>query len=253
MPLFEQNNLGSGFQRYFQIVPAVNDALRGDVFRIRHQVYCEDLKFEAPRPDCRESDEFDSHSIHCLIRTVAAPSQWAGCTRLVLADPADPAEPLPFERTCAATLNRALVDPAKLPRERIAEVSRLAVCARFRRRKGEDRSSLGIATEDFCAHGLPRFPYIPIGLYLGAVAMAARSGIDILFVLTEPRLAAHFGKLGVDIRQIGAPLEHRGIRVPSVMDVREIIESMRSSLRPLWHVIQSEVDRGYGSEAESPG
>jgi len=34
-------NLGKAFKQYFEIVPALSDALRDHVYRIRHQVYCE--------------------------------------------------------------------------------------------------------------------------------------------------------------------------------------------------------------------
>ena len=84
-----------------------------------------------------------------------------------------------------------------------------------------------------------------IGLYLGAVALAARSGIDTLFVLTEPRLASHFAKLGVDIVQIGGPVEHRGLRVPSMMHVPTIIKDMRFLVKPIWRVIQEEIEQGF--------
>lgn len=249
MQLFERFNLGYGFRKYFEIAPATSEALRNDVFRIRHEVYCEELHFEPERPDRRETDEFDPHSLHCLIRTSNQPTQLVGCTRLVLADPNDPMAPLPFERTCAHTLDRSIIDPAKLPRDRIAEVSRLAVRGTYRRRKGETQAPVTISEEDFGNEERPRFPYIPIGLYLGAVALAARSGIDTLFVLTEPRLASHFGKLGVDIRQIGGPVEHRGTRVPSVMDVPAIIKSMRFIMKPIWRVVQEEIERGYEEAA----
>ncbi|MBR0568466.1 PEP-CTERM/exosortase system-associated acyltransferase [Azoarcus sp. L1K30] len=249
MQIFERFNLGHGFRKYFEIAPATNTALRNDVFRIRHEVYCEELKFEPERPDRLETDVYDPHSLHCLIRTANEPNHLVGCTRLVLANPDDPLAPLPFEQTCGHTLDRSIVDPLKLPRESIAEVSRLAVRAAYRRRKGDERAPVAISEEDFGTGDRPRFPYIPIGLYLGAVALAARSGIDTLFVLTEPRLASHFGKLGVDIRQIGGPVEHRGIRVPSMMHVPSIIKGMRFIVKPIWRVIQEEIERGFEKEA----
>ncbi|MBX3680757.1 MAG: PEP-CTERM/exosortase system-associated acyltransferase, partial [Rhodocyclaceae bacterium] len=95
--------------------------------------------------------------------------------------------------------------------------------------------------EDFGSAEQPRFPYIPIGLYLGAVAMAKRRGIETLFVLTEPRLQSHFAKLGVKIQQIGGPVEHRGIRVPSMMDVNGIIKGLRFLVKPVWNVVQDEI------------
>lgn len=249
MQIFERLNLGYGFRRYFELTPATSEALRNDVYRIRHEVYCEELRFEPERPDRRETDEFDAHSLHCLIRTSTQPVQLVGCTRLVLTDPDDRAALLPFERTCAHTLDRRIVDPARLPRDSIAEVSRLAVRGTYRRRKGETRSPVALSDEDFGNAERPRFPYIPIGLYMGAVALAARSGIETLFVLTEPRLASHFARLGVDIRQIGGPVEHRGTRIPSMMHVPSIIKNMRFIVRPLWRVVQEEIEHGFEESA----
>ena len=151
--------------------------------------------------------------------------------------------PLPFETTCAHTIDRRIIDPARLDRRRIAEVSRLAVRSAYRRRKGEQHVAVAIQDEDYAsAARQPRFPYIPVGLYLGVVALAARNDIDTLFVLTEPRLASHFSKLGVEIKQIGGPVEHRGTRVPSMMDVQSIIKGLRFMVKPIWRVIQEQIE-----------
>lgn len=240
MFLFELMNLGEGFKKYFEIVPATTDELRDHVFRIRHNVYCEELKFEPERPNRRETDEYDPHSLHCLIRHTPS-GEFAGCTRLVLARPSDPGYPLPFERTCEETIDRAKIDPRKVPRHTIAEVSRLAVVSRFRRRKGEEKSAAPVSDDSFGTKDQPRFPYIPVGLYLGTIEMAALHGIDTLFVLTEPRLANHFSKLGVKVQQIGRPIEHRGTRVPSMMSVSGILSNLNFVLRPLYKVVAADV------------
>lgn len=250
MPLIDDLNLGSGFKRYFRIDAALDTALLDQAYYLRHEVYCEDLKYEAERPGRRETDQFDAHSVHCLLRTVERPHQPVGCTRIVLANPADPDLPLPFEQTCAHTLDRSIIDPAKLPRDRIAEISRLAVGERYRRRKGERQQQVPVGPDDFSNAGQPRFPFVPASLLLGAVALAERSGVDTVFVLTEPRLAAHFAKLGVEVTQIGSPIEHRGLRIPSVMHVDEIIRNMRRILHPLWHVVREQIGRGF-DEAEA--
>jgi len=245
----DQLNLGLGFRKHYTIVPASTEILRDQAYRIRHEVYCEELRYEPERPDRLESDKYDSHSLHCLISSTANQATSVGCTRIVLANPADPDAPLPFERISAATLDRSLVDPAKLQRGHIAEVSRLAVRSLYRRRKGEGQSAVALSDEDYGTGAQPRFPYISIGLYLAAVSLASRNGIDTLFVLTEPRLAAHFRKLGVDIRQIGEPVEHRGLRVPSMMDVQAIIRDLRHLLVPIWNAVNEDIDRGYAQTA----
>lgn len=236
-------NLGKAFKEYFEIVPALSNELKDEVYRIRHQVYCEELAFEAQRPDRREHDEYDVHSLHLLIRSVKT-DQYIGCTRIVRTRPEDSHHPLPFEKICAATLDRSIVDPAALPRDTIAEISRLAVIAQFRKRKSDQRSPLSISDNDFGTPEQPRFPYIPVGLYLGTIELARLNGIETLFVLTEPRLANHFRKFGVDIKTIGGPIEHRGQRIPSMMQTNGIIDNLWAIFRPLYRTIAAEVARG---------
>ena len=235
--------LRSTFKQHFEIVPAVSDALKDEVFRIRHQVYCEDLAYEPRRPDKRESDEFDAQSLHVLIRSVRT-RQFIGCTRIIRVRPDDPQQLLPFERSCDKAIDRSIVDPARLPRSSIAEVSRLAVISPYRRRKGEGKTAVAISDNDFVMIGHPRFPFIPVALYLGTVELARLHGIETLFVLTEPRLASHFKKLGVQIQAIGTAIEHRGQRIPSMMSTSAILKNLRLVFRPLYHTIAKEVAEG---------
>lgn len=253
MLLFGNPNLADGFSKYFSIDAAVTAAQRDAVFNIRHQVYCEDLKFEPERPDHKEIDEHDANSLHCLLRTASPTPAPVGCTRLVCAREDASDYLLPFERTCAQTLDRTIIDPARLPRERIGEVSRLAVVAAFRRRRGEARQVFGLDRKDYGAPFQPRFPYVPISLYLGVVALAARNQIDTLFLLTEPRLATHFARLGVDIRQIGQPVMHRGMRIPSMIDVPTLIKGLRPFLHPLWELIYAAMEPGTLETTATPG
>ncbi len=239
MLLPELFNLGKAFRQYFEVVPALSDALRDEVYRIRHQVYCEELAFEPQRPDKRESDEYDAHSLHLLIRSVQI-GEFIGCTRLVRARPGDPSYLLPFEKSCAATLDRSIVDPAKLPRDTIGEFSRLAVLGRFRKRQGEEKYAGGLI-EKFGTLTQPRFPYIQAGLYLGTIELGRLNGVETLFILTEERLAHHLRRLGVKIKSIGPPIEHRGQRLPSVMSASGIIKDLNILVRPLYRTIAAEV------------
>ncbi|MFA9439030.1 PEP-CTERM/exosortase system-associated acyltransferase [Uliginosibacterium sp. sgz301328] len=239
--------LGDGFASRFEIVPALAERTRDEVYFIRHDVYCRELGFEPTRPDCRECDQYDRQAVHCLMRTTADTGhRLVGCARVVLTSPEDRDRPLPFELACRNTLWRGnTIDPARLPRDRIAEVSRLAIMHEFRRRRGEEARDVSIKASDFGSTSHPRFPFIPVGLYLAAVSMAARCGVEYIFTLTEPRLAQHFGRLGVNIAPIGGPVEHRGIRIPSVMHVPEIIQQIRPSIQPMWQAVTRQIDMGY--------
>ena len=243
MYLLELLNPASGFRRYFTAVPAVTDELRRAAYGIRHEVYCRELGYEPLRPDGLETDEYDAHAVHCLLRNNAN-GEFVGCIRLVLAHPGDPLHPFPFERICAATLDRSVVDPARLPRGMIAEVSRLAVLSSYRRRRGEKILPVGVTKADFGTRKRPRFPYIPVGLYLGMMALARRHGIETLFMLSEARLAKHLQRLGIKLRSIGPPVEHRGLRAPSVMSVSTIIAGLSPFVRPMFELISREIEEG---------
>ncbi len=239
-----ERDLGESFSRYFELVPALDAVAREQVFRVRHEVYCHDLGWEPERPDGLETDAYDIQSVHCLLRH-AVTGEPVGCTRLILAD-ADPGHELPVEQSCRDTIDRALIDPRALPREQVGEVSRLAVVKAFRQRKGESESPGTVNEDDFMPRGaLSRFPFIPVGLYMGAAAIAQRLGREYVLVLTEPRLAQHFSRIGFDIQRIGGPIEHRGQREPSLLRTSKVIDGLRPLIRPIWDRVEASVNAAY--------
>lgn len=253
MHLPEFLNLGAGFRKYFQAIPALDEELRRSAYRIRHAVYCEELGYEPVRADGLETDEFDARSVHCLLKTLGG--EFVGCVRLVLPDAGDPNSPLPFERLCATSMDRTIVDPARLDRTKIAEVSRLAVVSRYRRRRGEQKVPVAINENDFGTPERPRFPYLAMGLYLGMLAQARHHGVETLFMLTDRRLAKQLSRLGASMRTIGTPIQHRGQRYPSMMSVQEVIDGLTFFIRPLFAVIAAEMEAGYRTAqtaAEAP-
>ncbi len=244
-----RRDLGQRFVQSFELTPALDETTREQVFRIRHDVYCRDLGWEPIRADGREVDEFDAHSLHCLLRTRGEGAP-VGCTRLILARPDDPSHPLPFEDSCSGVLDRELADPEEMPRLSLCEVSRLAVLKGFRRRKGEAAVAASVSDEDFTPQGgEDRFPFIPISLYLGVVAIARHLDIEHLFVLTEPRLARHFARIGFPIRTIGSPIEHHGLRVPSLLSSSQLVQGLRPMMRPLYEVIEQSVETAFRARA----
>ena len=74
--------------------------------------------------------------------------------------------------------------------------------------------------------------------------MACLNGIDTLFMLTEEREVGSIGRLGVRIQTIGAPVEHRGKRVPSMISTRGVLKNLNFLIRPLYRTIAAEVANG---------
>ncbi len=50
--------------------------------------------------------------------------------------------------------------------------------------------------------------------------------------------------LGVKIQAIGAPIEHCGQRLPSMMSASGIIDNLKLIVRPLYRAIAAEVAQG---------
>ena len=142
-----QSNINESFQRQFRLRVALKEADRNETFRIRHDVYCRDLRWEAEQPNGMETDAFDAHSVHCLIQTNDERQQPVGSLRLVLPNPRNPAGLLPAEISCAKTLDRTVFNSLQLDRRRLAEVSRFAITRDFRRSKIQ-RNSSDVGTEE---------------------------------------------------------------------------------------------------------
>ena len=232
-------NPANEFKEYFELAHAVSPALKDEVFRLRHRVFCDELGFEQAMFDGRERDEFDDQSRHLLLRSVKT-GQCVGCVRLVMAHPDRPALPLPFEKLYAAVDGLGEQNPARLARASIAEISRLTLAREFRRkRRGDGKAEIAKDKPVGAAH--PTYPYMHLGLYLGAIALAEQLGICKLFLLTEPRLLVHFRRLGLPVHQIAPPIEHRGLRVLSTADVVDPNNQLPFFMRPVYKIIALEL------------
>lgn len=236
------------FHRYFRVVAAATDELRNEVFQIRYDVYCDELRFENPAafPDRRETDPYDVHALHCLLHHKAQDA-FAGCVRLVLVDPADPTALLPFEKLCSETMDAALVKRLAPDRRKIGEISRLAVRSSFRRRKGEDKVPGGVVEERIKSGKGTRTPWIALGLYLSAAAIGLIKGLDGVFALMEPRLARRLGSYGIKFVQVGEPVEHRGLRAPFFISRDSLYAGLAPTVRGLLEVIEADL-RKTGAE-----
>ena len=206
------------------------------VFRIRHQVYCEELGFEPHHADQLEQDEFDKNAIHCLL--LHKPSQtFVGCVRLVLADSHAPELGFPFEQVCGHS-SRWESDQAG--RRRYGEISRLAITANFRRPRNFSAMAEGArALPDARDEESRRlFPSIAVGLYLAVAAMGLSKGLDGVFAMMEPRLARQLSHFGIHCEQAGDAVEHRGTRVPYFISRNSLLDNLKLECKTLLNKIQ---------------
>jgi len=146
------NNISDHFNKYFEMVPAISDELKNEVYKLRYQVFCIDNKIfnSGYYPDGLEFDEFDQQSIHYLIRHRKS-GKYAATTRLILPDTNNPEKPFPLEEYCEID-NVAVMRHIK--REDLGEVSRFCVSEEFNRRK-EDAHTFATFDSDWQYHSTP--------------------------------------------------------------------------------------------------
>jgi N-acyl amino acid synthase of PEP-CTERM/exosortase system len=210
----QAEQISQHFSEYLSPVVAFRQDLQEESFKIRHHVYCEELKFEDKQLNFMEQDAFDKQSTHCLIKHLPTGS-YAGTVRIVKST--NQQELLPIEKYCSHSIDHENVHPKDFPRHEICEISRLAVPAQFRKRQ-TDRfggSATGVINEQFYSERELRFfPFIAVGLYLSAASICLRQDINHCFVMMEPRLARSLRFVGISFEKVGPIVEYHGQRAP---------------------------------------
>jgi N-acyl amino acid synthase of PEP-CTERM/exosortase system len=244
--IMDSVSLSSHFSQYFSIYVANTPALKEGVFRIRYQVYCEELGYEPldKFPDQLEKDAYDSRSIHCILQHKPT-GIYAGCVRLVLSDPNDPEAKFPFENICTDHL----INFKEKPRAHFGEVSRLAVISKFRKREGEQKNPVGLIMFDEKKKEKEenteqrRFPVIALSLYLASTSLGIDLGLDYAITLMEPRLARHLKMSGLIGRPIGQVIDFHGKRGPFAMEKQEVLNglSKNTEVNGLFRKIQANI------------
>ena len=212
-------NLSDNFHRHLEAEIAVNDVQRIEAHRLRYDVYCEDRGYEDPAefPAGLEKDEFDSNSVHALVRHRSS-NQVAGVVRLVFSDQSDPENPLPIELHCGDNFDRAALDEFEFSRNQIAEVSRFAVSSRF-------ISGAGIKTpagDDPSRY----FPHISLGLIAMLFVASAHHQITHWYAVMEPSLSRLLSRSGIEFTPIGPIVDYHGKRQPMIAKVNDLLSNV---------------------------
>lgn len=236
------NQISRHFAEYLSPVVALSDDLRDESYKIRHKVYCEELKFEDERSDKMETDQFDSHSTHCLIKHLPT-GEYAGTVRIVRSMSEE--QLLPIEKYCISSIADDAVHPSDFPRSEICEISRLAVPAQFRKRATDKfkGSATGAINEHiYSERELRCFPFIAVGLYLCAASTSRKHDIKHCFVMMEPRLARSLRFVGIPFQQVGPVVEYHGKRAPYYISRHLLMSGLTPGFKRMLKNIEKKVN-----------
>jgi N-acyl amino acid synthase of PEP-CTERM/exosortase system len=216
------------------IRPAVKAEDLDQCLRMRYQVYCLENPFEDPAAHSgeRETDRYDRHSIHSLLRHKPT-GQPIGTVRLILPRPGAPHTSLPIQTLCHGA---QVENPARIPWGRTAEVSRFCLSKVARRRCFDPAGSEGRSADA----GKELMPLFTLGLIRGLVAMSARHDIRHWCIVVEPALLRVLKRLGLPFEPIGPLVEHHGWRQPSHADLDHLLAQCRTLRPDVWAIITDE-------------
>lgn len=226
--------LAQPFLDWFMVQPAMTKPQKERCFRIRHQVYCEEMHFLPETKSKLETDAFDADAMHLLMLD-RRENEPIGSIRIIQG----PDVPMNKE-------HGVILEPGNY-----AELSRLVVLNTFRKRKGEFWAPAGISDHSFQENrenperkpmGVgSRLPHIPMGLFLASLSWAQFKKIDTLYFLAEPRIAQYMAKIGVTAKPIGPGIELHGLRSPYRISVTEAIDEIKSMFKPMFREINGQM------------
>lgn len=230
------------FQKYFRVVYADKESLLKHVYKIRYEVFCEELRLEENCPKDVEKDDCDAYSYHFLLQHIPS-GAYAGTVRFVAPPPDQPECLLPLEKYCLHSVNKQIIDISALKPGTYGEVSRLAVPARFRKRAGEQNKPyiVGNYSAQTEEDNKRLFPYISIGLYLTCCALFINKQLDYTFVMVEPRLARAMSRIGIVFRQAGNVIQYHGYRAPFYITQNILSSNLKPEIMGLYEHINTQL------------
>jgi len=226
------------FNQYFEMVPAISEELKNEVYKLRYQVYCIENVFESSSqfPDKMEFDDYDQQSVHYLIRHRRS-GDYAATTRLILPDANNTEKLFPLELYCEID-NVAVMQ--NINRKHLGEVSRFCVSKAFKKRKNEEHTlaAIGSNLSDHLTLDERRiFPHITLALIACFIKASHENDIHYLYASMESSLFRFVSALGINFTKIGPLVDYHGERWPAVIEITDLLDGVAKKNLDIWNLL----------------
>ncbi len=206
----------ANFNENFAVVLANTTELKQESFKLRYQIFClekeccVDPAEKQYLTEC-ETDEHDDYSIHCLL--LYKPTQkFIGTVRLIYPKMSSN-KLLPIEIIASSQFYQNIIDYKNLPREHLAEISRLAVLPNFR----------------------PKFAVL--GLLRAIAQVCYKYDIYYTYAAMEPHLQRILERLGINFHAISPLVSYHGMRQCFIGALHEIAQQTYLTHPEIWEVL----------------
>jgi N-acyl amino acid synthase of PEP-CTERM/exosortase system len=220
---------------------AITPEFLNEICSLRYEVYCLECGFLDPKDYEHgiECDEYEGRSTHVAAYNLS--DEIVGTVRLVQAR--DDNQQFPWQSHCVSFENFVLPPPTLS-----AEVSRLVVHKRYRRRSGDNMAGVSQEIETSqktavisappcaaCAatntvirkRRRSNTPQILLGMYRELYRYSRANGVRYWYAAMERHLANSLGKMGFPFKPIGPATDYYGPVTPYLADLDEVVESLR--------------------------
>ena len=202
------------FDDSYEVILADTEASRAIHHKIRYQVYCKERDFENPAdfPAGKESDRWDTHAAQFIVRQRDSRA-WVAAIRLVLPYAAS----FPLETLHCLAPGHA----DHIRRRHLGEISRVCVI----RSPNPHRSNPHL--DHNFGHVAPDHEsQVMLGLIRTIIIHGLERGIEHCYLLITDAFARLLRRIGVVLHSVGIATEHRGLRAPYLMGLRETAASL---------------------------
>jgi N-acyl amino acid synthase of PEP-CTERM/exosortase system len=226
----------------FTKVERSNKALMEQVFRLRYQVYCLECNFLKPEdyPDGIEMDEYDDQSVH--FAAMNEDGQVIGTMRLILQGK----HIFPVEHHCPGIV----IDKTGLPQVSYAEISRLVISKKLRRRKNDELyyepqiEDVKVTTAENIQF-LRRAKPMAFGLYREAYQESKRIGITHWYSLMEKSLWLLLRIHGFVFEPIGEEVDVYGPVRPYIGKITQIEAEVQKKFPKFFEYFMKNLDQEF--------
>jgi N-acyl amino acid synthase of PEP-CTERM/exosortase system len=214
----------------FETVPAKNNELIRLSYRLRYQVYCLENQFEDPTwcPNNEEIDEYDSRSIHSLLR-VKNTQKFIGSVRLILPDQDNFSLSFPVQQICRHSI---FTNIRQFHLKKPAEISRFCISKELKAAADQASTSPGNARNirNVSSEAI-------LGLMQAILQMSIEHGVTDLYAIMEPSLLRLLARFGIYFRPIGGLVPYHGIRQPCHIEVYTLLDRVKNERYDVWRVM----------------
>lgn len=226
-----------------------SDELLKEIYRVRYEVYCQECGFLSPAdyPDGLEIDAFDAHSIHFA---ALADGNVIGTSRLVMNSELG----YPLNDHC----KEISINESELSKDKLVEVSRLALRKSFRRRQEDGiyavesylkKSEGGILAEkpeDRTEQERKRQqPVVILGLYKAMYHESRRKGFTHWYAAMEKKLWYALKTFNFTFQEIGPQVDYYGPVTPFLGILVQLEKEVSSNSRELWGFLLDGLEKEY--------